>query len=143
MSSGLLVPIWERAFTGEEDTTEGLEIVRTTGYYHLIRLATALSFGVLAKKFNKENWSLEERRLVGKHIADSLELGQNLDLEFLYLPLLMAGTLISPEIKLTEEDLHSVALMKAARMARTGLFGDEDFVVADKMYNRILNEVLG
>jgi hypothetical protein len=143
LSSGLLVPIWERAFAGEEDTTEGLEIVRTTGYYHIIRLAAALSFGLLAKKFNKQNWSLEERRLVGKHIADSLELGQNLDLEFLYLPLLLAGTLISREVKLTGEDsIQSLALMKAARDARAELFTDEDFALPDKIYNRILNDAL-
>ena len=142
-SNGLLVPIWERAYAEGLNTTDALDIMRSVGFPHIVRLASAVSFGVIARAFGKQNWSLEERQAVANHIADSLELGQPLDPEFMYLPLLIAGTQISKNVRMQGEDVeNSLALMQAAREARRMLFSDDDMARADKLYNRILETAL-
>ena len=47
--NGLLVPIWERALDSGADTTDVLEVIRTAGYYHVLKLSAAISFGIVAK----------------------------------------------------------------------------------------------
>jgi hypothetical protein len=142
-SSGLLVPIWERAYAEGLDTTDALDVIRSVGFPHIVKLATAVSFGVIARASGKQNWSLEERQAVANHIAESIELGQHLDLEFMYLPLLIAGTQISKNVRMQGEDVdNSLALMQAARKARQLLFADDDMTRADKIYNRILTKAL-
>jgi hypothetical protein len=142
-ANGLLVPILENALGQNMDTTDILHVIRTAGYYHIIRLAVAVSYGLIANSFGRQYWTLEERQLVGKHIADCLETGQDLDLEFLYLPLLMGGTQIAKKVKLQGEELsHTVALMKTARDERKRLFIDQEMEKVDKIYNRILARAL-
>lgn len=143
LRNGLLVPMWEQAFEAEVDTTDSLEVIRTIGYHHLLRLSVAVSFGLIAQVFKRQFWSLPERQAVGNYIADNIETGEPLDPEFLYLPLLIAGTQISSKIKQKGENVgHSLALMKKAREARTDLFADEDLAQADKVFNHILKKAL-
>jgi hypothetical protein len=86
-------------------------------------------------------WKLEERQAVASHVADTLEMGEALDLDFLYLPLLLAGTRISTRLKMPGEDpAHSVALMHQARLARTELFTDQEMKTANQLYNQILQK---
>ncbi len=140
---GLLAPMWERAFEAEANTTDALEIIRSVGYAHLLKLTIALSFGLVAQAVGRQLWPLNERQAVAGFITDNIETGQPIDPEFLYLPLLMAGTYISSKIKLPDEDVyHSLALMKKAREARADLFLDEDMAQADQIYKQILKKVL-
>jgi hypothetical protein len=141
--NGLLVPIWERALEAEVDTTDVLQVIRTVGYYHLLKLSIAISFGVVAKAIGKQAWPLVERQAVTNHIADSIEAGQGLDEEFLYLPLLMAGTHIAHKLKMDGENTrHSLALMKKAYEARPNLFSDDDMIQANKIFSHILKKAL-
>lgn len=141
-ANGLLVPIWERALDQRLDTTDTLHVMRSVGFHHIIRLAVATSFGVISKSFKRQYWPFDERLAVGNHIADHLETGQSLDLEFLYLPLLMGGTQIASKVRLQSEEIdHTLALIKRAREARTRLFLDQDMEKADKIYRRILKRV--
>lgn len=141
--NGLLVPMWERALEEGLDTTHALEVVRTAGYAHLLKLALALSFGLVAQAVGRQLWPLHERQAVANFITANVESGQAIDPEFLYLPLLMAGTYISPKIKLEGEDVqHSLALMKKARQARRDLFLDEDMAQANQIFNQIMKKVL-
>lgn len=138
-ANGLLVPIWERAFAENVNTADVLDVIRSVGYFHIVRLAVAVSFGIIARSFGRHYWSLEERQALANHIAECLETGQDLDLEFLYLPLLMAGTQVANKVKLQGEDQkHTVTLMKTARDERKRLFIDQDMEKADKIYSRIL-----
>ena len=82
------MPIWERALEAEVDTTDGLQVIRTAGYHHLLKLSIAISFGILAKAVGRHYWPLLERQAVTSYIADSIEDGQEIDEDFLYLPLL-------------------------------------------------------
>ncbi len=141
--NGLLVPIWEQALAAKVDTSDSLDVLRTTGYHHVLRLSVAVSFGLIAQAFGRHFWSLEERQGVASHIADSIETGDPLNLEFLYLPLLMAGTQICKTFKLKGEDVsHTLALIKQAQKARTELFNDSELAQAKKIYNKILNTAL-
>lgn len=141
--NGLLVPIWQQALAGGLDTTYALELIRTAGYLHVLKLAIMLSFGLIAQVVGRQFWSLKERQAVTLHVADVLETGEALDLEFLYLPLLMAGTHISRKFVLEGENAaHSLALMKKAREARFDLFTDPDTAQADKVYDQILKKAL-
>ena len=141
--NGLLVPIWEHALEAEMDTTHSLDVIRTVGYYHVIKLAIAVSFGLLNQAFNRQFWPRVERQALTNHIATNIDLGQPLDMDFLYLPLLMAGTQICGKVRLQGEDVkHTLALIKKARDARIELFTEEDMAQADKVYNRILTRAL-
>ncbi|MBI1880492.1 MAG: hypothetical protein HYR94_20125 [Chloroflexi bacterium] len=141
--NGLLVPMWERAFEEGLDTTNALDVIRSAGYTHLLKLALAISFGLIAEAVGRQFWPLQERQAVISFVAANIESGQELDPEFLYLPLLMAGTHIAHKIRLEGEDVqHSLALMKKARAARKGLFLDEDMAQASQIFNQIMKKAL-
>lgn len=141
--NGLLAPMWERALEEGMDTTHALEVIRTAGYAHLLKVTLALSFGLVAQAVGRQLWPLNERQAVTNFITANVESGQPIDPEFLYLPLLMAGTYISPKIKLEGEDVqHSLALLKKARQARQDLFLDEDMAQANQAFDQIMKKVL-
>ncbi len=141
--NGLLVPIWEHALAAQADTSHGLDIIRGVGYHHVLRLSIAVSFGLIAQAVGSHAWPLAERQAVTEHIADSIEMGQPLDVEFLYLPLLMAGTYIARKFKLKGEDVgHTLALAKQAKDARPSLFLDQDMEQANKIYSHLLKKAL-
>ncbi len=136
---GLLVPIWERALDAGMDTSNALQVIRSAGYSHILKLAIAISFGLLAQAIGRQPWSLDERQVVTHHIAENIDIGQTTEEDFLYLPLLMAGTLVSSRIKLDGEDVrHTLALMKQAYQTRTDLFFEDDLAQADKIYKNII-----
>ncbi|RME74063.1 MAG: hypothetical protein D6784_10785 [Chloroflexi bacterium] len=140
---GLLVPIWELALAEEMDTTDVLQVIRTAGYYHLVKLAVALSFGLVAKAIKQQPWSLVERQTLAGYIAECLETGQNLEVDFLYLPLLTAGAFISNKLKLKgETPAHTLALLQKAYEARVDLFADAEMETADRIFRQILNAAL-
>lgn len=143
-TNALLVPMWEQALEAQTDTTYPLEVIRSIGYFHLLKLALTLSFGLIAQATGRQPWPLNERQAVTQYIIENIETGQQMDPEFLYLPLLMAGTHISSKIKLEgETPQHSLALMKKAREARRDIFLDEDMVPAGQIFNQILKKALG
>ncbi|MFN8460136.1 MAG: hypothetical protein U0401_36715 [Anaerolineae bacterium] len=141
--NALLVPMWEQALEAQADTTYPLEVIRSIGYFHLLKLALTLSFGLVAQATGRQPWPLNERQAVTQYIVDNIEAGQQMDPEFLYLPLLMAGTYISNKIKLEGENpKHSLALIKKAREARRDIFLDEDMMTAGQIFNQILKKAL-
>ncbi|MEW5958593.1 MAG: hypothetical protein AB1801_12755 [Chloroflexota bacterium] len=139
--NGLLVPIWERALEAELNTTDVIHVIRSVGYYHVLKLAIAISFGLIARTAGRQPWSAEERQAVANHIAESIEAGQELQVDFLYLPLLMAGALISNKLILDGEDPgQTLALLKQASEARAELFADAEMEQANKVFNLILKQ---
>ena len=136
---GLLLPIWERALDANFDTSDALNVLRVVGYNHILKLSIALSFGMVAQAVGRQPWSLLERQAVAHHIAENVEVGETTEEDFLYLPLLMGGTLISNRVTLHgEQAQHSLALLEKAYRARSELFIDEDMASARSIYDRIL-----
>ncbi|RME42533.1 MAG: hypothetical protein D6796_14270 [Caldilineae bacterium] len=143
LQNGLLCPIWQRAMFNEYPTTDILPVIRDVGYRHIIRLATALSFGLVAKAHGQQPWSVEERRGVTDYIADALEEGEALDPNFLYLPLMMGAVTVIRQVHLPDEDVgHTLQLLQTARRARTELFADEDLQIADQIFDRLLQRAM-
>ena len=70
-------------------------------------------------------------------------MNQELDVDFLYLPLLLAGTCISNKLKLNgENQRHTLDLMKTAYEARLDLFAEADMAQANKIFNSIHRQAL-
>lgn len=141
--SGLMLPVWERAYEADYDTTDAIDVISKVGYYHLLKLAGAVSFGTLAKTTGKQLWALEERQGVVDYIADNIETGQNLEPDFLYLPLLMAGVPLSKKMILEGEDVgQSLALLQQASQTRIGLFEEKEMEKVGKLFDSLLNKQL-
>jgi len=139
--NGLLVPVWERAYAEGVDTTDILEMIRTVGYHHILKLSIAISFGLIAKAVGRQLWPLVERQAVNTHIADSIETGQNLASDFLYLPLLMAGIIVSKKLTMEGEDhQHTMALLQQAYEARADLFADAEMDQANQILTKLLKQ---
>jgi len=143
LQNGLLCPIWQRALFNDYPTTDILPVIRDVGYRHIVRLATALSFGLVAQAHGQQPWSAEERRGVRDYIADALEEGAALEADFLYLPLMMGAVAVIRQVRLPDEDIgHTLQLVQAARQARPELFADEELQIADQIFNRLLQKAM-
>ncbi|GAB4529804.1 MAG: hypothetical protein Kow0063_07230 [Anaerolineae bacterium] len=143
LQDGLLVPIWELANEYDLPTGDPLWVVRNVGFHHLLRLSVALSFGLIRQAIGRHPWTKEERRAVVSLVADSIESGQPLQTEFLYIPLLMAAAYISPQIKLDGEDSqHSLRLLQKAKAARADTFSDPDLAEANLIFNRMMDAAM-
>jgi hypothetical protein len=136
---GLLVPIWERALDADFDTADPVNVLRIVGYDHILRLAIAMSFGMVAQAVGRQPWTLTERQAVAHHVVENVKIGQTTEEDFLYLPLLMGGTLISSRVMMHGEQVqHSLALLEKAYHSRSNLFADEEMAQAKNIYDRIL-----
>jgi hypothetical protein len=143
MQDGLLVPMWELANEFELPTSDPLWVVRHVGFQHLLRLSVALSFGLVRQALGRHPWSVEERRAVTSLIAETVEATQPLQVEFLYIPLLMAAAYISRQITLDGEDSeHSLRLLQKAKAARADVFADPDLEEANLIFDRLMGAAL-
>jgi hypothetical protein len=143
LQDGLLVPIWELANRYDLPTGDPLWVLRNIGFRHLVRLSTALSFGLVAQALGRQPWTLEERRAVISLVADTVEGAQLLPPEFLYIPLLMAAAYVSRQITLDGEDTrHSLRLLQKAKAVRANVFADPDLAEANLIFDRLMNTAL-
>jgi len=139
LQDGLLVPIWERALFNQYSTEDILQTFRDIGYRHIMRLAAAISMGMIERNVGSLPWSRQEQDGVQEYIVDALEDGLPLEEDFLYLPLMLGAALVLKQVRLPNEDIsHTIQLVHKARKARTNLFTDEDTAPADAMYNKFL-----
>lgn len=143
LQDGLLVPMWELANEYDLPTGDPIWVLRYVGFYHLLRLSVALSFGVVRQVLGQHPWTLEERRAVISLVADTVESAQKLPPEFLYIPLLMAAPLLSRQIPLDGEDVrHSLKLLQKAKAARTEIFADPELAEANALFDRLMAAAL-
>jgi hypothetical protein len=143
LQDGLLVPIWELGNEYELPTGDPLWVVCKVGFQHVLRLSVALSFGLVRQALGHHPWNVEERRAVISLVADSLETGQPMPPEFLYIPLLMAATYISRQITMDDEDVeHSLRLLEKAKAARSNVFADPDLADANLIFDRLMHAAL-
>lgn len=128
-----LVPIWMEAIRDELPTGDALWIVTQVGYEHLLRLSTAVSFGLMDRAMGRDVWSNEEQRGVIGLLSNTVCRGQGtLPSEFLYLPLILGGLAVARELRMPEEDLHhSLQLLEQAHRDRASIFNGEVAVVND------------
>jgi hypothetical protein len=86
---------------------------------------------------------VEERRAVISLIGDSVETGQSLPPEFLYIPLLLAAPSISRQVVMEGEDNgHSLRLLQTAKAARDDVFSAPDLAEVNLIFDRLMNAAL-
>ncbi len=121
LQDGLLTPILQQTIEAGMPFKSGIWLLVEVGYPRLIRLAIAISFGLLEEELGRRVWTIEEQAGVNDFITGRLETGQPLPVEFMYLPLLLGSLLVTHQVVMEGEDpqqsLHSLARAKEERMA--------------------------
>jgi hypothetical protein len=122
---GLLVPAYALGLQHDLPTDDPTLLVARADYPRLVRLACALTFGLLRRKRGRDVWGMEEQRAVGEFVSQRLEASQPLSAEFLYLPLIVGGLLVSEALRLPGENLdESYALLASARQTREAVLSE-------------------
>jgi hypothetical protein len=115
----ILVPAYTLAHRYDLETGDPIFLIVRADYARIVRLAISLSFGMLRQRLNREVWTMEEQLAVTDLVADRVERGGALPAEFLYLPLLLGGLMISHEVQMPGENLvQSLDLFAKARQQR-------------------------
>ncbi|MEM7031620.1 MAG: hypothetical protein AAF629_18845 [Chloroflexota bacterium] len=144
LQNGLLCPIWTRAIINEITDAQTIEIMKYAGYKHIVRLAAALSFGLVAESTGKHLWTQHERQEVSTYIADALDEGDSIPPDFLYLPLMLGALRIVEKVRLPGEDVkQTLQLIQAARQERPDVFVDEDMANARQVFDHLLKKAVG
>ena len=144
LQDGLLVPLWEVAQEVDEPVGDPLALLRTLGLGRLFRLSVAVAFSLVGKAYGEQPWTIEERRSLGEYISEKVDAGEELPIEFLYIPLLAAAAVIWPKLVLEGENpKESLRLLKQAKSARATIFTDPDLAQASHVFDRLTDGALG
>jgi len=144
LQDGLLCPIWERARANKHTTNNAVELLRYVGYKHVVRLAAALSFGLIAETAGHHLWPERERQEVISYIATALDEGNSLMADFLYVPLMLGALKVVARVRLPDEDVYqTLQLIQQARQARPDILLDDDMVEANKLFKQLLSQTRG
>jgi hypothetical protein len=115
----ILVPAYTLAHRYNLETGDPVFLIVRADYARIVRLAMSLSFGMLHQHLNRDVWTMEEQLAVTDLVADRVERGGVLPAEFLYLPLLLGGLMVSHEVQMPGENLaQSLDLFAKARQQR-------------------------
>jgi len=135
----LLVPIYAFALAQDNSTDDVFWLLTQLGYTHVVELAIAISFALVEDALGRELWSGAEQRPVREYITECLGNGATLPAEFLYLPLILGGIVISDQLMLEDEDLEeSLRLLGKSKAEREDLFADPDLAMLNDAFDRLL-----
>lgn len=116
----ILVPAYTLAHRYDLEMGDPVLLIVRADYARIVRLAISLSFGMLRQRLNRDVWTMEEQLAVTDLVADRVERGGVLPVEFLYLPLLLGGLMVSHEVQMPGENLaQSLDLFAKARQQRS------------------------
>jgi hypothetical protein len=122
---GLLVPAYALAFQHDLPTDDPTLLVARADYARLVRLASALTFGLLRRRRGEDIWDMGEQRALAEFVSGRLESAKPLSAEFLYLPLVVGGLLVGEEVVLPgEKYAESRSLVAVAREGRQPEWAD-------------------
>jgi hypothetical protein len=115
----ILVPAFYLAYRYDLNVDDPVMLVARADYARITRLAISLSFGMLRRRLGQDVWTMEEQEAVADLVADRVERGGPLPVEFLYLPLLLGGLMVADKVQMPGEKLaQSLALLAQARQKR-------------------------
>jgi hypothetical protein len=116
----ILVPAFYLAYRYDLNVDDPVMLVARADYARITRLAISLSFGMLRRRLGQDVWTMEEQEAVADLVADRVERGGPLPVEFVYLPLLLGGLMVADKVQMPGEKLaQSVALLAQARQQRS------------------------
>ena len=121
----VLVPAYVLAYRYNLPTNDPIFLVVRADYARIARLAVSLSFGMLRQRIGRDVWSMEEQLALTDLIADRVERGGTLPAEFLYLPLLLGGLMVTHQVRMPGEQLEqSLDLLAKARHLRADVLAE-------------------
>jgi hypothetical protein len=127
----ILIPAYVLAYRYNLMTKDPVVLIVRADYARIARLAISLSFGMLRQRLNREVWTREDQLAVADLVADRVERGGTLPSEFLYLPLLLGGLMVTEKIQMPGEDLsQSLDLFVKAREQRSAALEELPELVA-------------
>jgi hypothetical protein len=127
----ILTPPHVLAFRYNLPTSDPVFLIVRADYARMVRLACSLSFGLLHQRVRRQVWTLEEQLAVTDLVADRVERGGTLPAEFLYLPLLVGGLLVSDQVQMSGENAaQSLGLLAKARQKRDAELAENPELVA-------------
>ncbi|MEJ2210117.1 MAG: hypothetical protein P8129_13920 [Anaerolineae bacterium] len=127
----ILVPAFGLAFRYDLPADDPVLLICRADYARMARLAISLSFGLLHLRLQRDLWTREEQVAVADLVADRVERGGLLPVEFLYLPLLLGGVLVAGEVQMPgEKPAQSLALLGQAYHKRTADLAENPELVA-------------
>jgi hypothetical protein len=140
----LLVPIYAFAQASGQRTDDVVWLLTELGYIQVLEFAVATSFTMTEQALQRELWKPSEQRAVRDFIVSCLDQGQDLPNEFVYLPLLLGGVLVSDQVVMDGEDVQqSLRLLAQAKADKSDLFADPDLRELDQAFNHILSQKAG
>jgi hypothetical protein len=117
----ILVPAYTLAHRHNLSMSDPIFLIVRADYARIARLAISSSFGMLRQRLKRDVWTMEEQLAVADLVSDRVERGGTLPAEFLYLPLLLGGLMVSNEVQMPGENLaQSLDLFAKARQQRAG-----------------------
>jgi len=126
----ILVPAYRLAFRHNLPTGDPVMLVVRADYARMVRMACSLTFGLLNRRLKRDIWSLEEQLAVTDLIAGRLEHGGAVPAEFLYLPLMLGGLMVSSQVTMPGEDAaQSLSIFAKARQLRGAEFDENPDLV--------------
>ena len=132
----VLVPAYALAYRYQLEMDDPVFLIARADYARVTRLAISLSFGLLRQLLKRDAWTLEEQMAVADLVADRVERGGTLSVEFLYLPLLLGGLIVAQQVEMPGEDLkESLELVDQARQERRSELAENPELV--KIFDRI------
>jgi hypothetical protein len=123
----MLLPAYTLAYRYDLPTSDPVFLVVRADYSRMTRLAISLSFGLLREHLQRDPWSLEEQMAVGQFVSDRVEGAAPIPAEFLYLPLILGGVMVSNQVTMPGEDVaQSLDLLAKARALREAQLAEND-----------------
>ena len=127
----ILIPAYVLGYRYNLPTDNPVFLVVRADYARIAKLAISLSFGLLRRRLKRDIWSIEEQLAVADLVADRVERGGTLPAEFVYLPLLLGGLMVSGQVQMPGEDpTQSLDLFAGARKQRTAELAENPELIA-------------
>lgn len=140
----LLVPIYAFAQADSQPTDDIVWLLTELGYVQVLEFAIAISFTMAEEALQRELLEPAEQRAVREFIVACLDQAQDLPGEFVYLPLLLGGLLVSDNVVMKGEDVQqSIRLLASAKANRADLFADPDLQDLDRAFSLLLSQQSG
>ncbi|MGQ9586544.1 MAG: hypothetical protein ACUVXG_14250 [Anaerolineae bacterium] len=116
---GLLVPLVQAGQATGVSTSDPKGLLCQAGFPRLVRLAAALSFGLLRRALEQDPWSIEEEQAVVDLLHRRMATPGPLGPEFAYIPLVLGGLLVNRAVVMPGEDPgQTLALARKSVAAR-------------------------
>jgi hypothetical protein len=139
---GIQLALGEALFVAKMLTyTTTYFMITEVGYPHVLELAIALAFALVEETLGREPWQVAEQRALRDLILQYQSSGTTLQVEFLYVPLILGGLVVAHELVLEGENVQqSLDLLVAAKTKRAEWFADPELAEINDVFEELLTK---